>query len=254
FKTSSNLERQFIRFDSVGAFRTAPQRIYQYTGEAPNAVGRDGDKSAQMLASSAASRSKSRTSVIRSVSQWFKESGAAKNLKIKSLTNRHFEITVEDQAGHVSNITDSGFGCSQALPVLAAGFNLISSKRTSLPAIFVVQEPEIHLHPSAAAHMGTYFSELANNNVQCFVETHSENIILRIAHHVASGDLLAEDVNIYWVSANSGEHTITPLPLSDDGTFTEKWPEGFFPTRSEETLNLARAATNKRDILSEALD
>lgn len=244
-RSVSNLENSMSRFDSIGAFRTAPQRAYHYTGEAPVSVGRDGEKSAQMLASSSSSRARSKTSVMRSVSDWFRDSGIAKNVKIKSLTNRHFEITVEDRAGYTSNITDAGFGCSQVLPVLAAGFNLVVSKRDSSPAILVVQEPEIHLHPSAAAHMGSYFSDLVKSNVQCFVETHSENIVLRVAQHVASGELSPEDVNIYWVSANTGEHVVTKMHLREDGTFVESWPEGFFPTRSKETIDLARAAMKK---------
>ena len=110
--------------------------------------------------------------------------------------------------------------------------------------MYVVQEPEIHLHPSAAAHLGTFFVDLARRNIQCVVETHSENIILRVARLVAQGRLKAEDVNIYWVSGNAGEHQYELLELKKDGTFKKSWPEGFFPTRAEETLQLARAASS----------
>jgi predicted ATPase len=243
FRSMYTLERHFSVFDSVGAFRAAPQRTYHYTGEAPSSVGKQGENFAQMLASSAASRSRLVISVIRSAAKWFVESGVARDVKIKPLTNRHFEIIVEDQTGSRSNIIDSGFGCSQALPVLAGGFNLVRSRRPGTSATFVVQEPEIHLHPTAAAHMGTYFKDLALAGVQCFVETHSENIVLRVARHVALGELSPDDVKIYWVSANTGKHEVTALPLRHDGTFEKPWPEGFFPTRSDETLLLARAAS-----------
>jgi predicted ATPase len=120
------------------------------------------------------------------------------------------------------------------------------NRPTRRGAIYVVQEPEIHLHPSAAAQLGTFFVDLAQRNIQCFVETHSENIILRVARLVAEGQLKASDVNIYWVSGNKGEHRADLLKLNSDGTFRERWPEGFFPTRADETLELARAASSTR--------
>lgn len=240
-KSMSLLERHFQSFDSVGAFRAAPERTYHYTGEAPTTIGRYGENFAQMLASGA--RQGGAASVARRVTNWFSASGVAKSLKINSLTNRHFEILVEDLTGAENNIIDSGFGCSQVLPVLVGGYMLLRDRNATRPPMFVVQEPEIHLHPTAAAELGTYFCDLAAKGVQCFVETHSENIVLRVASHVAKGNLRPSDVAIYWVSATTGEHRITPLPLNEDGTFGAEWPDGFFPTRADETLRLARAAS-----------
>jgi predicted ATPase len=240
------LDFHFSAFDSVGAFRAAPERTYLYTGEAPVNVGRYGENFAQMLASSASSRGRA-AYVSRQVASWFGEAGIARDVRIKPLTNRHFELIVEDNTGLKNNITDSGFGCSQVLPVLVGGYSLLQSRVRARPPIFVVQEPEIHLHPTAAAHLGTYFTQLARSGVQCFVETHSENIVLRIARHVALGHLNPEDVRIYWVSGEGAAHGVSLLQLRPDGTFATDWPAGFFPTRASETMSLARAASGISD-------
>lgn len=243
FRSMRLVDQHFRSFDSVGAFRAAPERTYYYTGEVPGSVGRFGENFAQMLASHSSSRSRAKANILRQVSNWFVTSGVAQDVTIKPLTNRHFELIIQDNTGSKSNITDSGFGCSQVLPVLVSGYTLLEQKRSLTTPIFVVQEPEIHLHPTAAAHLGTFFVELSRSGLQCFVETHSENIVLRVARHVALKHLSPSDVRIYWVTGNEAEHYLTELSLNPDGTFATDWPEGFFPTRATETMQLARASS-----------
>ncbi len=216
----------------------APERTYYFSGEAHSTVGRNGENYAQILASSSP---RQRMNALGSVSQWFNDAGIARDVSVKALTKRHFEIVIEDVTGSSNNITDFGFGCSQVLPVLVGGYQMLNTNARR--GLYVVQEPEIHLHPTAAAQLGTFFVGLAKRRIQCIVETHSENIVLRVARLVAAGELDARDVNIYWVSGNKGKHKIVNLKLRDDGTFAKKWPEGFFPTRANETLQLAKAAS-----------
>jgi predicted ATPase len=234
----NGLEEHFFRFDSIGSFRAPPQRTYLYSGESPEEVGRAGENSAQIMAASSSSRDKAAQEMIRRVGSWFKAADIAHGVAIRSLTNRHFELSVEDRLGFSSNIVDVGFGCSQVLPVVIGGYKLAMQLPQRETGTYVVQEPEIHLHPNAAAHLGTFFCDLSRRNIQCFVETHSENLILRIARHVALGQIAPEDVRIFWVGDSSGERTVTRLE------FKNEWPGGFFPTRSTETLELARAAAH----------
>lgn len=240
----SQLAGQFEVFDSVGAFRAPPQRTYLYSGETPTEVGRAGENFAQIIASSAASRERTEQAMVQRVNKWFLGAGIARDIQMRGLTNRHFELQVEDRLGLASNIVDVGFGCSQVLPVIIGGYKLLARRTRRRDAIYVVQEPEIHLHPNAAAHLGTFFCDLARSGVQCFVETHSENLVLRVARHVASGHIPPSDIRIFWVDDRSGERTVTQLQFRDDGSFEIDWPDGFFPTRSIETLELARAAAN----------
>ncbi len=139
----------------------------------------------------------------------------------------------------VENILDVGSGCGQILSILVAGYSL---KKGS---IFVVEDPEIHLHPRAQAELGDFFKDLLSNGVQSFVETHSEHFLLRILSYIASGKIKPDDVRIYYVYATEKGKQIKFLPVDNQGFFKEEWPEGFFPERLEEAEKIAKASLKK---------
>ena len=72
------------------------------------------------------------------------------------------------------NLTDVGYGVSQILPILIELF------RIDAPNMFLLQQPEVHLHPSAQAALGSLFCDIAAEGHQLVVETHSEYLIDRI--------------------------------------------------------------------------
>jgi predicted ATPase len=236
----------FDNFDTVSPFRDKPQRTYLYSGESAREVGVTGSNMAIMLASDASRRGSQSKDLIDQISKWFAYTGIAKGLSVESLTARHFEICLLSNDGTKHNICDVGFGCSQVLPVLTAGLHLFSdSNHSSASKMLVVQEPEIHLHPNAQAAMGSFFVDLARRNGQIFVETHSDNLVLRVARHVALGEISPDDVAIFFVSDES-ENRVTEIGLTEVGTFDPPWPGGFFPQRQAESLELARAAMHRR--------
>jgi len=138
-----------------------------------------------------------------------------------------------------------GFGCSQVLPVLTAGLNLFTDEEGADERVLIVQEPEIHLHPNAQAALGSFFVNLVQNDGQVFIETHSDNLVLRIARHVALGQLEPGDVSIFYVS-DDADKRVTPIEITADGQFRPEWPGGFFPQRQEESFELAKAASGIR--------
>jgi predicted ATPase len=200
-----------------------------------------------MLAADSAKRGTQRKNLVDNISKWFDYTGIAKGLSVVSLTPRHFEIRLISNDMSTHNICDVGFGCSQVLPVLTAGLSLFHSEsvHSSSPKVFIVQEPEIHLHPNAQAAMGSFFVSLVQGGGQAFIETHSDNLVLRIARHVALGDISPDDVAIFYVS-DVGEQRVTDIGLTASGSFKPDWPEGFFPQRQSESLMLARAAMVSR--------
>lgn len=245
--TGRELDIYFENFESLSAFRDKPQRTYIYSGETANRVGVTGSNAAMMLAADEARRGSDKNTLADSLSRWFRATDIAQEVFVKPLTSRHFEICVRSNDGSEHNICDVGFGCSQVLPVLIGGLNLRLSETSSKnrSRIFVVQEPEIHLHPNAQAAMGSFFVEMARSGGQTFIETHSDNLILRIARHVAEGDLKPEDVAIFWVD-DKGTDRVKPISILEDGSFSPGWPGGFFPQRHDESLAVARAAFGKK--------
>lgn len=246
--TESQVHRQFNFFDSISPFRQQPNRTYLYSGEAPEYVGRNGENGVSLLVGDSSRRGSARLGILDWVNDFFKESGIAKGLVVENLTSRHFELCIVDHSGKKHNICDSGFGCSQVLPVLISGLNLYLKKTPDhINKTFIVQEPEIHLHPDAQAALGTFFAKLSNlSNGQMFIETHSDHLVLRLARHVITGELKPEDIMIYYVQDIEGEKKVTKMQFDENGVFSPEWPGGFLPQRKEESLQLAKARMDKR--------
>ena len=238
----------FRQFDSISSFRDQPQRTYLFTGETPSRIGRTGSNSISLLVNDASKRGSLRAGIAENISEFFSTTGIAKAIELRPLTQRHFEICIIDWDGNRHNICDVGFGCSQVLPVMVGGLNiLLSNRRETIgeTATFLVQEPEIHLHPNAQAALGSFFVSLAKANKQIFIETHSDNLILRIAKHVAAGDIDPKDIAMFFCENRRGAKMVRRISLDNKGVFHPKWPGGFFPQREKEALALFRARREK---------
>ena len=94
-----------------------------------------------------------------------------------------------------------GYGVSQTLPLLTELLD------TEVSTMFLLQQPEVHLHPQAQAELGTLFCDVASGDEhqtlgdhQLFVETHSDYIIDRVRMDVRDGatGLRPEDVSILY--------------------------------------------------------
>ena len=85
-----------------------------------------------------------------------------------------------------------GYGVSQVLPLL-----LELLIEDGYPR-FLLQQPEVHLHPRAQAALGSLFCSTASSGRQLIVETHSEYIVDRVRMDIRdrTTDLKPEDVSI----------------------------------------------------------
>jgi len=221
----------------IGPFRKKPERLYPFSGEMPSSVGVSGEKAINILIADESRRGRERRNITQKIANWAKRAGIAKGIELLVLTERHFEVRIMHyDTGENENIADVGYGCSQILPILVAGYYLPSE------SILIVEEPEIHLHPKAQAEVGTFLCEVAKRGIQLFVETHSEHLMLRLQSHVASGALTPKDVNVFYIypDEQQGKKLYQRIPLGKDGFFVEDWPRGFFPEGLEEAERLAK--------------
>jgi predicted ATPase len=226
----------------IGPFRESPERTYLFSGESPDSVGIRGEKAIDMLVMDYLTKGKEKKNIIGDVSKWLNQCDISSNIEVKSLTDRHYEIRLShSRTGESENLADVGFGCSQILPILIAGFNLGKGQ------IFIVEQSEIHLHPKAQAELGSFFCDLSKRNIQTFIETHSEHLLLRIQSHIAAGDINPEDVKVYYVFANkeTDRKEVEEIKLNKNGTFLTEWPEGFFPERLVEAKKIAKASLKR---------
>lgn len=111
------------------------------------------------------------------------------------------------------NLVDMGYGISQALPILT------EMLRPDGPTMFLLQQPEVHLHPSAQAALGSLFCKMATAGKQIIVETHSDHIIDRVRMDVRDGttDLSHDDVSILFFERRDSDVRIHSIGIDEHG-------------------------------------
>ena len=157
-----------------------------------------------------------------------RESGLFDDISVKQLSGVEggpFQIQVrkfgrKGRKGLRRNLMDVGFGVSQVLPVLAALF------RADGPSIFLLQQPELHLHPSAQAALGSLFCRTAETGRQLIVETHSDYIMNRIRLDVRDRrtKLGPGDVAILYFERDDVEVRIHPIIFDANGNVQDAPP------------------------------
>lgn len=85
-----------------------------------------------------------------------------------------------------------GTGISYIANVIIAA---LSCKKDSL---FIVENPEIHLHPSAQSRLLDFFSFLASRGLQIIIETHSDHIFNGVRKSIKAGKIAQDNVSIYF--------------------------------------------------------
>lgn len=141
---------------------------------------------------------------------------------------------VNRRTGGESYLSDFGFGVSQCLPIFVQGALMQRDQ------LLMVEQPEAQLHPSAQLEIGSFFRDLwMDRNVMSLVETHSSQIILRLRHHVARGELKPEDVCVGYVYVSEdGSPTIKNLQIDEQGNLEKGLPMEFFGAEVREAMEM----------------
>ena len=116
----------------------------------------------------------------------------------------------------------SGFGITQVLPIIVAA---LSARKDS---IFLIENPEVHLHPAGQALMGQLLADVAHSGIQVIVETHSDHVLNGIRRSVKAERLLAEEVAIYFFRKRSPDLPQVLSPTLDSSGNIDVWPKDFF--------------------------
>jgi energy-coupling factor transporter ATP-binding protein EcfA2 len=153
--------------------------------------------------------------VVRALVEFGEESGMFKRVNVKRLGPKAgdpFQVRVA-VAGPPANLTDVGYGISQALPIIVQ-----SVLKGATPAL-LMQQPEVHLHPRAQAALGTFFAKLVKRerNRLVVIETHSDYLVDRVRQEVATGTIGPDRVMILFFHKPGLETRIFPLTLDSFG-------------------------------------
>lgn len=174
-------------------------------------------------------------------------------------TDEHFGfyVSTDKSKGHLSlqiqlrgsdksiNLSDTGFGYSQVLPIITQLWELSSRKRNNrpvyvdrnqeIPLVIAIEQPELHLHPAVQAKLAKAFIasiDLARKNkcdIQLLLETHSETIINYFGRAIARGLLKPDDISVILFEKGIDQSTTTVRNSSyDEDGYLTNWPYGFF--------------------------
>lgn len=143
-----------------------------------------------------------------------------------------FQIGVAS-GGPSFNLVDVGYGVSQVLPILVD--TVLSANRQST---FLLQQPEVHLHPRAQAELASFFAQRAGASQRFVIETHSDYLVDRIRMEVRpGGKLRPQDVSLLYFERGKQGVRIYNLELDANGGITNA-PPGYrqFFLREEDRL------------------
>lgn len=210
-----------------GPVRSRPRRYYEPSHDIPDPEGYH----IPMVLNNLYYRDDKAWSDIKiAIEKFGKESGLFDEITINSpekVESGTFQIQIRrfwnrGRKGPRHNLIDVGYGVSQALPVITELF--LRGERS----VFLLQQPEVHLHPSAQAALGSQFCDMAASGRQLIVETHSDHLLDRVRMDIRDSktDLLPEDVSILYFERGDQDVLIHTLGIDKDGNVLNA-PSGY---------------------------
>lgn len=130
-----------------------------------------------------------------------------------------------DRVSNAHRPINVGFGITYVLPIVIA---LLKAKNDDL---ILIENPEAHLHPRAQRMIGELLVKAAKTEAQIIIETHSDHILNGIRICAKRGEVLPEDVKMFFFMredvGNKYNVNVFSPTLDKDGNI-DIWLEGFF--------------------------
>lgn len=247
-------EKLFRSISYLGPLRTKAERLYSWTGLEPESVGYSGENTvAAILAARTRKISFGRNKKARPfeeiIASKLKDMGLIERFEVKSISDQRQEYEVKVQTRGTRewvNLPDVGFGISQVLPVL------VQCLYAPPGSIILMEQPEIHLHPSAQSALADVMIDLINSRengedrkIQLIIETHSEHFLRRLQRRIAEDRIPRADVSAYFANITRSPATLELLEIDIFGSIINS-PENFFGDEMTDIAEQARAALLKR--------
>lgn len=237
---------QAHNFHYLNAERLGPRPFYAVSEQGRN-VGSQGEYAISLLSSSAAdtqdydvSASKmypgSRNPRLRAqVEAWMGEIVPGLSINAQKISEIN-QAYVKYGNATPQNV---GFGISYVLPVVLSG--LLASENE----MFIVENPEAHLHPSGQSRIGKFLARVAASGVHVIVETHSEHVIngIRIASLDGTIDNSGIVVN-FFSREEDNQSVVTSIDINNAGDLTS-YPKGFFDQQQRDFAEIVKQKRNQ---------
>jgi hypothetical protein len=220
--TAFSIRNEFgHRTYALAPIRTSPQRTYDPVSAEPKP---EGSHVPMLLSILSRSSEKRQWATLKDeLGEFGSKSGLFEDIEIVRKGKKEsdpFQIGV-NSGGPTFNLVDVGYGVSQALPILV---DIL--QRPAANEVFLLQQPEVHLHPRAQAELGSFFARQAGRKRRFVVETHSDYLVDRVRMEVRQGTLKPDDVSLLYFERQKHGATIHNLELDKSGSITNA-PDGF---------------------------
>jgi predicted ATPase len=215
----------------LGPLREFPKRYYTSKGTTPSDLGPKGEFVVDAILASREkgayiSRGRGRggkQSLEERIAYWLKELGLIHSFNVEPIGRSLYEVKVK--RGPKSSevlIPDVGFGVSQILPVLVMCYYVPEG------STILLEQPEIHLHPSVQMGLADVFIDVAKNRkVQVILESHSEHLLSRLQRRLADKSVGNDAVALYFCDAAATGSQLNKLNIDLLGNISN-WPVDFF--------------------------
>jgi hypothetical protein len=128
----------------------------------------------------------------------------------------------DEKSGSVTLFSNEGTGATQ-LPFILVPVALTPKNDTVL-----LSEPEVHLHPEGQCKLTRMLLTVAKEeNIQFFIETHSEHVLHEILNAVGRGDWAKDDIALHYFVNVEGKAQVKRLGINEHGQVDGGLP-GFF--------------------------
>lgn len=123
-----------------------------------------------------------------------------------------FSLDATDRStGVASELVNEGFGVNQIVFLLARCLYQDSD-------IICIEEPEVHLHPSAVRLLAKTLALIARDESKRFlISTHSETFLVALLAEIASGEVPLEDVACYFTNKQNKETKFEQQKINKQG-------------------------------------
>jgi predicted ATPase len=212
-----------VPFYSIAPIRSKPKRTYDPISTRATS---EGDE-IPILLMKMSRNDKARWNALR---KWLNKFGKASSMfddiEVKTfspLPNTPFQLRFTVR-GTKANMADIGYGVSQVLPILVSVF-------TKDNATFLMQQPEVHLHPKAQAELLSFLAtDIKTRKNRYVLETHSDYMLDRARIEIMKGNIDPEDVSLIYLEPTGNKVVTHNITFDKQGNFigTPKGYRSFF--------------------------
>ncbi|MBF0611784.1 MAG: AAA family ATPase [Magnetococcales bacterium] len=139
---------------------------------------------------------------------------------------------------------DSGEGMGQVLPVIVLSILAKQGKLGAKP-VLLLEHPEVHLQPTMHAPIAEVLCQAIRSpsTPQILVETHSENLLLRVQLEIATGKLDPKMVILHWLSqSENGQTRIKTIEFDEQARpVADNWPANVFDSNIQQAKKILQA-------------